>query len=115
MTSKHMPGPISSRTLLATCAMFLAACHTPPAATIKSPAATVKTPVVTVKTPADWQAMARADLDAARAMTLAAHPGAIDNDNPAFLAWAERGYREAISTIMHDIYRETWNAQPPPT
>jgi len=27
--------------------------------------------------------------------------------------WPERGYRDAISTIMHDIYRETWNAQPP--
>ncbi len=43
--------------------------------------------------------MARADLDAAHALTLSAHPGAIDRDNPAFLAWAERGYREAQALI----------------
>ncbi|WP_377700937.1 S41 family peptidase [Pseudoduganella sp. UC29_71] len=47
------------------------------------------------KTAADWQAAARADLDAVHQLILTAHPGSIDELNPGFKVWAEQGYREA--------------------
>jgi hypothetical protein len=51
------------------------------------------------KTPAEWQALARADLDATRAAIVAAHPGYIDAQNPAFRTWTEQGYREALALV----------------
>jgi hypothetical protein len=51
------------------------------------------------KTPAEWQALARADLDATRAAIVAAHPGYIDDQNPTFRAWTEQGYREALALV----------------
>lgn len=51
------------------------------------------------KTPDEWQALARADLDATRAAIVAAHPGYIDDQNPTFRAWTEQGYREALALV----------------
>jgi hypothetical protein len=51
------------------------------------------------KTPDEWQALARADLDATRAAIVAAHPGYIDDQNPKFRAWTEQGYREALALV----------------
>jgi hypothetical protein len=51
------------------------------------------------KTPAEWQAIARADLDAVRDTVKAAHPGWIDEQNPAFRAWTEQGYLEAEALV----------------
>jgi hypothetical protein len=51
------------------------------------------------KTPAEWQALARADLDAAHAAVIAGHPGYIDQQNPTFRDWTERGYREALALV----------------
>jgi hypothetical protein len=53
----------------------------------------------TDKTPAEWQALARADLDAAHAAVISAHPGYIDEQNPKFRDWTERGYREALALV----------------
>jgi hypothetical protein len=46
-----------------------------------------------------WQALATDDLAAMRAAIVDAHPGAIDDRNPAFNAWVERGYREALTLV----------------
>jgi hypothetical protein len=43
--------------------------------------------------------MARTDLDAAHALILAAHPGAIDAQNPGFRAAAQAAYSEALASI----------------
>lgn len=51
------------------------------------------------KTPAEWQALARADLDTTHAAVVAAHPGYIDEQNPRFRDWAERGYHEALALL----------------
>jgi len=51
------------------------------------------------KTPEEWQALARADLDATRAAIVAAHPGYIDDQNPKFRTWTEQGYREALALV----------------
>ena len=51
----------------------------------------------------DWQAMARADLDATHALVLSAHPGSIDELNPAFREWSETGYRKAQALIPRVI------------
>lgn len=51
------------------------------------------------KTPAEWQALARADLEAAHAAVIAGHPGYIDAQNPKFRDWTERGYREALALV----------------
>ncbi|EEF25287.1 conserved hypothetical protein, partial [Ricinus communis] len=51
------------------------------------------------KPPEEWQALARADLDATRAAIVAAHPGYIDDQNPKFRAWTEQGYREALALV----------------
>jgi hypothetical protein len=59
------------------------------------------------KTPQEWQAIARADLDATRAAIAAAHPGYIDAHNPAFRAWYEQGYREAGNLIAQVVSYDT--------
>ncbi|KQV84695.1 hypothetical protein ASD15_05835 [Massilia sp. Root351] len=51
------------------------------------------------KTAADWQAAARADIEAVHQLILTAHPGSIDELNPGFRVWAEQGYREALQLI----------------
>ncbi|KQW87115.1 hypothetical protein ASC94_27230 [Massilia sp. Root418] len=53
----------------------------------------------TERTAAEWQAAARADLDAVHKLILTAHPGSIDDLNPGFKAWAEQGYREALQLV----------------
>lgn len=54
-----------------------------------------------------WQAMARADLDAAHALIREAHPGVIDSSNPGFNAWVEDGYQQAKSLIPHVVSYDT--------
>lgn len=44
--------------------------------------------------PDRWQALAKADLDDVHRLILEAHPGALDELNPAFMAWTEAGYQE---------------------
>lgn len=51
------------------------------------------------KSAAEWQAAARADLDAVHKLILTAHPGSIDEFNPGFKAWVEQGYREALQLV----------------
>lgn len=51
------------------------------------------------KTAADWQAAARADIEAVHQLILTAHPGSIDELNPGFKVWAEQGYREALRLV----------------
>jgi hypothetical protein len=59
------------------------------------------------KTPEQWQAIARTDLDAVREAIKAAHPGWIDERNPAFRAWAEQGYREAQALVPRVVSYDT--------
>jgi hypothetical protein len=51
------------------------------------------------KTNDQWQAMARADLDAAHKLIVEAHPGMLDEQNPDFVKWVESGYREALDLL----------------
>ena len=51
------------------------------------------------KTAADWQAAAKADIEAVHQLILTAHPGSIDELNPGFKAWTEQGYREALQLV----------------
>jgi hypothetical protein len=48
---------------------------------------------------ADWQAMARADIEAVHGLILSAHPGSIDELNPGFKDWTEKGYRQALALV----------------
>jgi hypothetical protein len=57
--------------------------------------------------PAQWQAMARADLDAAHAIIVASHPGVIDAANPGFNRWVEQGYREAQAFLPYVVSYDT--------
>jgi hypothetical protein len=50
-------------------------------------------------TAADWQAMARADIEAVHGLILSAHPGSIDEQNPGFKDWTEKGYRQALALV----------------
>lgn len=59
------------------------------------------------KSAAEWQAMARADLDAAHAAILAAHPGTIDQLNPGFRGWTEAGYQQALKLIPRVMSYDT--------
>lgn len=59
------------------------------------------------KTAAEWQAMARADLDASHALVLSAHPGTIDELNPGFNQWTEDGYRQAQQLIARVVSYDT--------
>lgn len=59
------------------------------------------------KTADQWQALARADLDATRAAIAAAHPGYLDTSNPAFRAWFEQGYRAARALIPQVVSYDT--------
>lgn len=59
------------------------------------------------KTAAEWQAMARADLDAAHALVVSAHPGTIDELNPTFSQWTEDGYRQALQLIPRVVSYDT--------
>lgn len=49
--------------------------------------------------PAHWQALARADLDAARKAITEIHPGAIDAENPAFARWLVEGHAQASALV----------------
>jgi Peptidase family S41 len=51
------------------------------------------------RTDADWQALAKADLDAVYRTIKDVHPGSIDELNPTFNDWVESGYREALALI----------------
>ena len=46
-----------------------------------------------------WRALARADLDFVHKTIVAAHPGAIDQENPSFRVWMEDGYRQAQTLL----------------
>ena len=59
------------------------------------------------RTEADWQEMARADLEATHALVLSAHPGAIDELNPGFKEWTETGYRKALALVPRAISYDT--------
>lgn len=59
------------------------------------------------KTPEEWQAIARADLDAVHAAIVDAHPGYIDATNPQPHAWAEQGYREAQALVPRIVNYDT--------
>ena len=59
------------------------------------------------KSAADWQAMARADLDAVHALILSAHPGVIDQQNPDFGHWSETGYQQALKLMPQVISYDT--------
>jgi len=48
---------------------------------------------------ARWRAFARADLESVRATIIAAHPGAIDEQNPSFRTWMNDGYVAALSLL----------------
>lgn len=52
-----------------------------------------------VLTPEHWQALARADLDAARKTILEVYPGAIDDQNPAIQRWIVDGHRKAMALV----------------
>jgi hypothetical protein len=54
-----------------------------------------------------WQAMARADLEAARDKIREAHPGILDLQNPQFNDWVESGYQEAIGLVPHVMSYDT--------
>lgn len=54
-----------------------------------------------------WQAMARADLAAARDKIREAHPGILDSQNPEFNDWVERGHQEAIGLVPHVMSYDT--------
>ena len=56
---------------------------------------------------ARWQAMARADLAAARNKIREAHPGVIDSQNPEFNDWVERGYEEASDLVPNVMSYDT--------
>jgi Peptidase family S41 len=63
------------------------------------------------RTEADWQALAKADLDAVYQTIKDVHPGAIDELNPRFNDWVEQGYREALALIPQvRSYDEMLNA-----
>jgi hypothetical protein len=55
----------------------------------------------------EWQAFARADLDAVHAAILSAHPGVIDTLNPTFNEWTETGYQQALKLIPKVISYDT--------
>ncbi len=59
-----------------------------------SPASTPE-PSADQPAPSTWPEMTLRELDAVHATLAAAHPGAIDEQNPAFRDWLERGWREA--------------------
>jgi hypothetical protein len=59
------------------------------------------------KSATDWQALAHADLDAAHATIVAAHPGVIDQQNPAFNDWVETGYRQALELVPQAVDYES--------
>ena len=59
------------------------------------------------KGPDEWQAMARADLDAAHAIIVSSHPGVIDSENPGFNKWVEEGYQEAKAYIPNVVSYDT--------
>lgn len=59
------------------------------------------------KTASEWQAMAKADLDATYKLVQSTHPGSIDRENPAFGAWATTGYQEALTLIPRVVSYDT--------
>lgn len=61
-------------------------------------AACAATPVTEEAEPA-WRQMARADLAFVRDTIAQHHPGPVDADNPAFSAWFEEGYRQALGRV----------------
>ena len=48
---------------------------------------------------ARWREFARADLESVRETIIAAHPGAIDEQNPSFRTWMNDGYVAALSLL----------------
>lgn len=48
---------------------------------------------------AEWQALAKADIEAVHELILTAHPGSIDELNPGFKEWTGQGYREALQLL----------------
>lgn len=86
-----------ARTSIATMSLLMFTCsHAEPAPVEPRP-----------KTAAEWQAMARADLDATHALVLSAHPGTIDELNPGFKQWTEDGYRQAQQLIPRVVSYDT--------
>jgi hypothetical protein len=59
------------------------------------------------RTAAQWQALAKRDLEQAHAVIVAAHPGVIDSENPGFKVWLEGGYRQALSLVPRVVDYES--------
>lgn len=55
--------------------------------------------VAAEKTAADWQTLAKADIEAAHRLIVESHPGSIDERNPGFKEWTETGYRQALQLV----------------
>lgn len=53
-----------------------------------------------------WAELAKADLDFVYQTVRADHPGMVDQDNPYFRAWAEKGYAQAVSELpnVHSLH-----------
>jgi len=54
-----------------------------------------------------WQALALADLEAAKARIMEAHPGAIDAERPDFHVWVHKGFEQARDHVKHVISYDT--------
>jgi hypothetical protein len=54
-----------------------------------------------------WQDLARKDLDAVREAIREIHPGAIDEQNPAFAQWIEQGHARAGALVPRVINYDT--------
>ena len=73
--------------LVVSVALILGACASPPSKVPAEPR------------PEHWQALAKADLDAVHQLIIDAHPGTLDDENPAFREWTESGYRQALALV----------------
>jgi len=62
-------------------------------------AAACTTALTQTRTATEWRQVARGDLDAAHALILASHPGAIDEQNPQFRETSENAYQAALQLI----------------
>lgn len=76
-----------SRARLVVSVALILACASPPGKAPAEPG------------PEQWQALAKADLDAVHQLAIDAHPGTLDDENPAFREWTESGYRQALALV----------------
>ncbi|RQP25796.1 S41 family peptidase [Piscinibacter terrae] len=53
-----------------------------------------------------WQDLARADLEAVHLAIVDGHPGMLDELNPGFKAWTDKGYQEALALLSRVTNRD---------